>query len=83
MVMAKGSALVVTTQLLYRPNELKGRSTYLHFPKAVVRHLVHQAVEQGGRAGLVHSKLPLWCEVITFLQKNKKTPQKTANIRKM
>lgn len=83
MVIAKGSAIVVATQLMCRPPELKGRSTHLHFPKAVVGHLVHQAVEQGGRAGLIHSKLSLRCEVIAFLQKNKKTPQKTANIRNM
>lgn len=58
--------------LVYTPNELKGINTHLHFPKAVVRHLVHQAVEQRWRAGLVHSKLSLRCEVITFLQKNSK-----------
>lgn len=56
--------------LVYKPNELEGSNTHLHFPKAVVRHLVHHAVEQGWRAGFIHSKLPLWCEVITFLQKN-------------
>lgn len=45
--------------------------THLHFPKAVVRHFVHQAVEQGGRSGLIHPKLALRCEIITLLHKDK------------
>lgn len=41
---------------------------YLHLSEAVVGHFVHEAVEQGGGASLVHSKLSLGREVVTFLQ---------------
>lgn len=52
---------------------IRNTDTHLHFPKAVVRHFVHQAVEQGGRSGLIHPKLALWCEIITLLHKKKHT----------
>lgn len=44
------------------------RRAHLHLAEAVVGHLVHEAVEQGGRAGLVHPKLPLRGEVVAFLE---------------
>ena len=35
--------------------------------KAVVTHLVHEAVEQHRGASLVYTELSLWCEVVRFL----------------
>lgn len=47
--------------------------TYLHFSEAVVGHFVHQAVEQRGGAGFIHSELSLRGEVITFLRRRKRS----------
>lgn len=49
-------------------NKKKNNNSYLHLSKAVVRHFIHEAVEQGRRAGLIYSKFSLRGEVVTLLQ---------------
>ena len=44
------------------------RAVYLHLSKAIITHLVHEAVQQDGWAGRVHTELTLWSEVIWLLQ---------------
>lgn len=41
---------------------------YLHLSESIIGHLVHEAVEQSGGTGLVHSELSLWCEVVALLK---------------
>lgn len=43
-------------------------TAHLHLAEAVVGHLVHKAVEQDRRAGLVHAELSLRGEVVTLLK---------------
>lgn len=41
---------------------------HLHLSEAIIGHLVHEAVEQSGRASFVHPELPLRGEVVTLLE---------------
>ena len=53
---------------MFSEEALKHEHKYLHLPEAVVRHLVHEAVEQGGGACLVHPELSLGGEVVALLE---------------
>lgn len=65
-----GIALNPNLESTHRASRLPPR-TYLHFSEAVVGHFIHQAVEQRGGTGFIHSEFSLGGEVITFLWKHR------------
>lgn len=58
-------------------------SSYLHFTKAIVRHFVHEAVEQSWWTRLIHSELSLRSEVVALLKKTQRRAQKNHQMAKV